>query len=56
LGELITEGALYPACINWEAEGILDVEIAKRMRKYYKLTEKGGEGNRESLIRARRFY
>jgi DNA-binding PadR family transcriptional regulator len=41
-----------------ENRGILDVEIAKvdnRMRKYYKLTE-AGEGNRESLIRARRFY
>jgi PadR family transcriptional regulator PadR len=44
-GELnITEGALYPALHKLEAEGILDVEIAKvdnRMRKYYKLTEAG---------------
>ena len=44
-GELnITEGALYPALHKLEAEGILDVEMEKvdnRMRKYYKLTEKG---------------
>ena len=45
LGELtITEGALYPALHKLEAEGLLDVEIEKvdnRLRKYYKLTEKG---------------
>ena len=44
-GELtITEGALYPALHKLEAEGLLDVEIEKvdnRLRKYYKLTEKG---------------
>lgn len=44
-GELnITEGALYPALHKLEAEGLLDVEVAKvdnRMRKYYKLTESG---------------
>ena len=44
-GELnITEGALYPALHKLEAEGILDVEIAKvdnRMRKYYNITEAG---------------
>ena len=42
-GELkITEGALYPALHKLEAEGLLDVEVAKvdnRLRKYYKLTE-----------------
>ena len=40
----ITEGALYPALHKLEAEGLLDVEIEKvdnRLRKYYKLTEKG---------------
>lgn len=46
-GELnITEGALYPALHKLEAEGLLDVEIAKvdnRMRKYYKLTEQGAK-------------
>jgi len=44
-GELkITEGALYPALHKLEAEGLLDVEVAKvdnRLRKYYKLTECG---------------
>ncbi len=40
----ITEGALYPALHKLEAEGLLNVEIAKvdnRLRKYYKLTENG---------------
>lgn len=44
-GELnITEGALYPALHKLEAEGLLDVEMQKvdnRIRKYYKLTQKG---------------
>lgn len=44
-GELkITEGALYPTLHKLEAEGFLDVEVAKvenRLRKYYKLTENG---------------
>ncbi|HAO15629.1 MAG TPA: PadR family transcriptional regulator [Tenacibaculum sp.] len=41
---LITEGALYPALHKLEAEGHLEVEVAKvgnRFRKYYKLTERG---------------
>lgn len=40
----ITEGALYPALHKLEAEGLLDVEVEKvdnRLRKYYKLTQKG---------------
>ncbi|GGH37968.1 hypothetical protein GCM10011364_06370 [Mangrovimonas yunxiaonensis] len=40
----ITEGALYPALHKLEAEGLLDVEVQRvdnRLRKYYKLTEKG---------------
>ena len=44
-GELkITEGALYPALHKLEADGVLEVEIENvdnRLRKYYKLTEKG---------------
>lgn len=44
-GELkITEGALYPALHKLEADGFLDVEVARvdnRIRKYYKLTEQG---------------
>jgi DNA-binding PadR family transcriptional regulator len=46
-GELkITEGALYPALHKLEAEGILEVEVEhvdNRLRKYYKLTEKGSK-------------
>ena len=46
-GELnITEGALYPALHKLEAEGVLEVEVMRvdnRLRKYYKLTEKGEE-------------
>lgn len=40
----ITEGALYPTLHKLEANGILEVEVEKvdnRLRKYYKLTEKG---------------
>lgn len=44
-GELtITEGALYPTLHKLEAEGLLEVEVAKvdnRLRKYYKLTQSG---------------
>lgn len=44
-GELsITEGALYPALHKLEADDLLDVEVMKidnRLRKYYRLTEKG---------------
>ncbi len=42
----ITEGALYPALHKLEAEGLLEVEVAKvdnRLRKYYKLTENGSK-------------
>jgi len=46
-GELsITEGALYPALHKLEAEGFLDVEVAKvdnRLRKYYRLTKNGSK-------------
>lgn len=40
----ITEGALYPALHKLEGEGLLEVEVSKvdnRLRKYYKLTQKG---------------
>lgn len=44
-GEIkITEGALYPSLHKLQAEGILDVEVENvdnRLRKYYKLTQKG---------------
>lgn len=47
----ITEGALYPALHKLEAEGLLEVEVAKvdnRIRKYYMLTE---AGEKESVDR-----
>jgi PadR family transcriptional regulator PadR len=40
----LTEGALYPTLHKLEAEGYLfseEVEIGKRMRKYYRLTPTG---------------
>ncbi len=43
---VITEGALYPALHKLEAEGLLEsehVNIGNRIRKYYKLTEKGSQ-------------
>lgn len=48
----ITEGALYPALHKLEANGLLDVEVLKvdnRLRKYYKLTEKGTEETANKL-------
>lgn len=42
----ITEGALYPMLHKLEQEGLLKtktVNIGKRIRKYYSLTEKGLE-------------
>ncbi len=53
-GELkITEGALYPSLHKLEAEGLLDVEVAKvdnRLRKYYKLTEQGTKETVSKLV------
>jgi len=49
----ITEGALYPALHKLEAEGLLDVEVLKvdnRLRKYYKLTEKGTKETASKLL------
>ncbi len=58
-GELsITEGALYPALHKLEAEGLLDVEVAKvgnRLRKYYKLTEQGSRETVNRLAEMREF-
>ena len=45
-GEIkLTEGALYPALHKLEAEGLLETNIEivdNRVRKYYRLTEEGG--------------
>ncbi len=58
-GELkITEGALYPALHKLEAEGLLDVEVAKvgnRLRKYYKLTENGTKETANRLSEMQEF-
>ncbi|GFD91527.1 PadR family transcriptional regulator [Alteromonas sp. KUL156] len=58
-GELkITEGALYPALHKLEAEGLLDVEVAKvgnRLRKYYKLTESGTKETAHRLSEMQEF-
>ena len=58
-GELkITEGALYPALHKLEADGLLDVEVAKvgnRLRKYYKLTESGSKETVNKLAEMQEF-
>jgi DNA-binding PadR family transcriptional regulator len=58
-GELnITEGALYPALHKLEAEDLLDVEVEKvdnRLRKYYKLTEKGTTETVNRLVELEEF-
>ena len=58
-GELqITEGALYPALHKLEADGLLDVEVAKvgnRLRKYYKLTENGTTETANRLVEMKEF-
>ncbi len=45
-GEIkLTEGALYPALHKLEAEGLLETTteiVDSRVRKYYRLTEQGG--------------
>jgi len=43
---LLTEGALYPTLHKLEAEGLVVTEtinIGKRIRKYYSLTQAGSE-------------
>ncbi|HCY97952.1 PadR family transcriptional regulator [uncultured Polaribacter sp.] len=58
-GELqITEGALYPALHKLEADGLLEVEVAKvgnRLRKYYKLTESGAKETASKLAEMHEF-
>lgn len=55
---LLTEGALYPALHKMEAEGLLQttVEIVEgRARKYYQLTEQGGNEVAGKLKQAQEF-
>ncbi|MBW4890836.1 PadR family transcriptional regulator [Mucilaginibacter sp. HMF5004] len=58
-GEIkLTEGALYPALHKLEAEGLLETftEIVdNRVRKYYRLTEEGGNGVASKLDEAQAF-
>jgi DNA-binding PadR family transcriptional regulator len=57
-GLQITEGALYPALHKLEADGLLEVEVAKvgnRLRKYYKLTENGTTETANRLLEMQEF-
>lgn len=58
-GELqITEGALYPSLHKLETSGVLEVEVVKvgnRLRKYYKLTEKGAGETKKRMEEIQEF-
>jgi PadR family transcriptional regulator PadR len=58
-GEMkLTEGALYPALHKLEADGLLETfnEIVdNRVRKYYRLTEQGGQEVTSKLQEAQVF-
>jgi len=58
-GEIkLTEGALYPALHKLEAEGLLKTSteiVDNRVRKYYRLTEEGGNGVASKLDEAQAF-
>ena len=52
---MITEGALYPALHKLEAEGLLETFtqiVDNRVRKYYRLTEQGGQQVSDKLSEA----
>jgi DNA-binding PadR family transcriptional regulator len=54
----LTEGALYPALHKLEAEGLLSTHteiVDSRVRKYYRLTEKGGKEVTSKLNEAQAF-
>lgn len=54
----ITEGALYPALHKLEAKGLLEAEMKKvdnRIRKYYKLTEKGTKETAQKISELEEF-
>ena len=55
---LLTEGALYPALHKLEADGMLETFtqiVDSRVRKYYRLTEKGGKEVTDKLNEAQAF-
>ena len=57
-GILLTEGALYPALHKMEADGLLETFtqiVDNRVRKYYRLTEEGGNEVNSKLNEARLF-
>jgi PadR family transcriptional regulator, regulatory protein PadR len=58
-GELkLTEGALYPALHKLEAEGLLETfneVVDNRVRKYYRLTQQGGQEVTQKLQEAQDF-
>ena len=58
-GEIkLTEGALYPALHKLEAEGLLETSteiVDSRVRKYYRLTEQGGNEVSTKLNEAQAF-
>ena len=52
---MITEGALYPALHKLEADGLLETfthVVDNRVRKYYRLTEQGGQQVSDKLSEA----
>lgn len=54
----ITEGALYPSLHKLEAEGVLEVQekkVGNRIRKYYKLTQKGTVETANKLAELQQF-
>ena len=59
LGEIkVTEGALYPALHKLEAEGLLDTYtevVDNRLRKYYKLSQKGKGVAKEKVNELEKF-
>lgn len=55
---MLTEGALYPALHKLEADGLLETfteVVDSRVRKYYKLTEQGGNEVASKLNEAQAF-
>jgi len=58
-GEMkLTEGALYPALHKLEADGLLETYneiVDNRVRKYYRLTEQGGQQVATKLQEAQNF-
>ena len=55
---LIKEGSLYPSLHKLKEDGLVDIEIVnigKRVRRYYSLTESGVRAQEERLIEVQDF-